>query len=190
MLRGLKTRLAKFLRAQAEIATEPRFAAILLQLQQTADRQTELLARMTGHQAELLARQTEVQHDLRGQIAEAQQGLRERIAEAQSDLLGRLTSEQAALLARITERQAELFAQQARGHAELQGQLATLLARIERAERSVDIERHDMEETQRMVGIACARIENFIKLQKEHRALIEQSVLAALPDRIRATEQA
>ena len=39
-----------------------------------------------------------------------------------------------------------------------------------------------MEETQRMVGIVCARIENFIKIQKEHRANLEQSVAALLPD--------
>ena len=57
-----------------------------------------------------------------------------------------------------------------------------LQAYVERSSRTIANERRDMEETQRMVGILCARIENFIKIQKEHRVNLEQSVAALLPD--------
>jgi hypothetical protein len=47
-----------------------------------------------------------------------------------------------------------------------------------------------MEETRRMVGIACARIENFIKLQKEQHADMEQAIATLLPLRALVAENA
>jgi hypothetical protein len=67
-------------------------------------------------------------------------------------------------------------------------QLRNLQEQNERNTRSADNERGDMAETQRMVGVACARIENFIKLQKEHSAAMEQSVASLLPNRVRTIE--
>ena len=61
-------------------------------------------------------------------------------------------------------------------------QIPLLQAYVEHNSRTIANERRDMEETQRMVGIVCARIENFIKIQKEHRANLEQSVAALIPD--------
>jgi hypothetical protein len=111
MRRALKRKLAEFIRAQVAIASEPRFEAVLGELQ----------------------------------------SLREHVAN-------------------VTE------------------QLRNLQEQNERNIRSADNERGDMAETQRMVGVACARIENFIKLQKEHSAAMEQSVASLLPNRVRTIE--
>ncbi len=63
-------------------------------------------------------------------------------------------------------------------------ELQAVREHVENIARTITSERRDMEETQRMVAIACARIENFIKLQKEHRMSLEQSIAALLPDRV------
>jgi hypothetical protein len=66
--------------------------------------------------------------------------------------------------------------------------LVELRVLIERNIRLADNQHGDMEETRRMVGIACARIENFIKIQKEHSATMEQSVASLLQNRVRTIE--
>ena len=59
---------------------------------------------------------------------------------------------------------------------------------VERNLRATENERSNMDETQRIVGIACARIENFIKIQKEHSVTMEQSIASLLENRIRVSE--
>jgi hypothetical protein len=73
---------------------------------------------------------------------------------------------------------------------DLRGQLRALHAVTEHAVRKLENERSEMEETRRMVGIACARIENFIKLQKEQHAAMEQSIATLLPLRALVAENA
>lgn len=86
-------------------------------------------------------------------------------------------------LANMVRTQAEL-ATEAKFRAVLE-ELAALRLLVERSVRSADNEHRDMDETQRMIGVACARIENFIKLQNDHRAVMEQSIASLLPDRVR-----
>jgi hypothetical protein len=69
-------------------------------------------------------------------------------------------------------------------------ELSKMRPLIEQNVRATENERRDMDETQRMVGVACARIENFIKVQKEHSAAMEQSIASLLENRVRITETA
>ena len=73
---------------------------------------------------------------------------------------------------------------------DLREQIRALHALTEHTVRKLENERNEMEETRRMVGIACARIENFIKLQKEQHAAMEQSIATLLPLRALAAETA
>ena len=120
MLRAFKIKVANVLRTQADVATEPKFAAVRDELN----------------------------------------GLREQLR----------------ALHAVAEHSAET--------------LAALRVLAEHNVRKQENERNDMDETQRMVGIACARIENFIKLQKEQHSSMEQSIATLLPLRALAAETA
>ena len=54
----------------------------------------------------------------------------------------------------------------------------------DRVSRATGNERDEMKETQRMIAIACARIENFIKVQNDRSTLLEESIAALVPQRI------
>jgi hypothetical protein len=73
---------------------------------------------------------------------------------------------------------------------DLREQVRALHTLTEHTIRKLENERSEMEETRRMVGIACARIENFIKLQKEQHADMEQAIATLLPLRALVAENA
>lgn len=90
---------------------------------------------------------------------------------------------------RIDEQTAELSRVRA-VVVEQTAELSKLRTLVEQNLRATENERRDMNETQRMAGVACARIENFIKIQKEYSIVIEQSIASLRENRLHIDQTA
>jgi hypothetical protein len=157
VLRALKAKLALFMRAQVAIVTEPRFEDTLADLRGVLADQRFSRDQIAEHAAVLSTLQAaEVEHA--AELATLRAAVVEQIAE--------LSTLRAAVVEQIAE-------------------LSKLRALVEQTLRATENARRDMNETQRMVGVACARIENFIKIQKERSIAIEQSIASLHEERLR-----